>query len=245
MPTPPTRPGRAPAGGRADLVRDRLSYRSAPLGLLSTAAVRRVGARLTPGVATGEDVPFVTRLWAGATVAVAASRPGYLVGVDADDRTTLTQRPIADQLASIEAMVAEPWFGELTEEQRTAVAVKLLRVNVFGAVLTRPDPAWWTTTERASLRQVTQAILAAAPAAPRRLSLADRDLLDACLDPAVPAQVLVDRAQARRRHGRPRTLLTRDAAYLLGREAPLRMMAASWWAGRRGARRGSGRGSAG
>ena len=40
-------------------------------------------------------------------------------------------------------------------------------------------------------------------------------------------EVLVRLAQARRRHGRPGTLITRDLTHLLAREAPLRMMAAS------------------
>lgn len=51
--------------------------------------------------------------------------------------------------------------------------------------------------------------------------------MDACLDPAVPAARLIGAAQARRRHGRPATVLTRDLPWLLHREAPPRFMAAS------------------
>lgn len=60
VPTPPTRPWRTTM---LDGVRDRLSYRSAPLGLLDRAALERLGLRFTLGHEVGEDVAFVTRLW--------------------------------------------------------------------------------------------------------------------------------------------------------------------------------------
>src|SRR5690606_31540278 len=49
-PTPPARPWRR---GVLDPVRDRLSYRSAPLGLVSRAAISRMGLRMDD-VAVGE-----------------------------------------------------------------------------------------------------------------------------------------------------------------------------------------------
>src|SRR5699024_6796040 len=55
VPTPPTRPCRRTG---LDGVKYRLCYRSAPLGLVSTATIARLGLRLDEAVATGDDVGF-------------------------------------------------------------------------------------------------------------------------------------------------------------------------------------------
>lgn len=209
-----------------DLVRDRLSYRSAPLGLLSRAAIERTGARLLPGAQVGEDVPFVTRLFTGARVALADRAP-YLVGTDAADRTTYVPRPVRDQLAAVTALLDDPWLATRPPAERAAVAVKLLRIHVFGAVLTRTDPAWWTREERTDLAGTTARLLGAAGPVAGALSLADHDLVGAIVDTSVPANRMLELARARRRHGTPRTLLPRAWRRVLDREAPFRFVLAS------------------
>ncbi len=242
--TPPTRLGVRPGRARRraeglDLVRDRLAYRSAPLGLLSREAIARTGARLLPGARTGEDVPFVTRLFEGARVALAEGTP-YLVGTDAQDRATAVPRPVREELVAVTALLDDPWFAGLPPARRRAVATKLLRIHVFGTVLNRPDPAWWTPQERDDLGIIAARLVREVPGAHAPLSLADRDLLAAVLDPAVPAGRMVELARARRRHGTPRTLLPHDWSQVLHREAPLRFMAASLAARRSRSRRSSG-----
>ncbi|WP_143780616.1 hypothetical protein [Ornithinimicrobium sp. CNJ-824] len=74
---------------------------------------------------------------------------------------------------------------------------------------------------------MTRQVITAAPGCADPLSLADADLLEAVLDPDVPARRLLALAAARRRHGRPRTLLPTSWRHVLHREAPLRFMAAS------------------
>lgn len=224
VPTPPTRPW---LRGPADAVRDRLSYRSAPLGLVSVAARERTGAELVEGMPVGGDVPYVTRLWVETRVAVDRRGPAYVIGEDAADRVTYAPRPIAVELGFLTHLLGRPWFAGYDEAVRSAVVTKLVRIHLFGAVWHRPDPLWWDHAERTALRTVADGLLASAPGAARPLSLADRALLDACLDPSVPAAELLRRAAARRRHGRPGTLLPREPAALLHREAPLRFMAAS------------------
>lgn len=233
VPTPQLRPGHTGRRRRLDLVRDRLSYRSAPLGLLSRGALALPGARLLPDARVGGDVPMVTALWAQAHVVYAAGAPAYLIHEDAQDRVTYDQRPIREQLASVDALWGMPWVGALTARQRRSVGTKVLRIHVFGAILTRPDPDWWTEQERAELARVTRRVLAAAPGCADPLSLADHDLLGAVLDEQVPAQRLIDLAHARRRHGTPRTLLPSSWSHALHPEAPLRFMTASLLAARR------------
>jgi hypothetical protein len=223
VPTPPTRPWRR---GVLHPVRDRLSYRSAPLGLISRAAISRLGLRMD-AVAVGEDVGFVTRLWFGGRVVFDRSGPAYEIGGDAADRVTTATRPIADELAFVRRLLRRTWFTALGLAERRSVCVKLTRIHLFGAVLNRSDPAWWTAQERAALAAVARELLAAAPGMAAVLSLADRALLDRILDGSGDAEQLIALAHARRRHGRPRTLLTADPSRVLAREAPLRLMAAS------------------
>src|SRR5699024_2554630 len=183
--------------------------------------------RLDEAVATGDDVGFVTRLWFHAAVAFDRRGPAYVIGEDATDRITYAPRPVAEELAFLTRLLRQHWFTRLDLVQRRAAVVKYLRIHLFGAVYHRPDPQTWTDAERADLAAVARALLQAAPGCEAVLSLAERALLDAiCADDGA-ASLLIDLAVARRRHGRPGTILTRDVAHLFAREAPLRMMAAS------------------
>lgn len=224
VPTPPTRPFRR---GVLDPVKDRLSYRSAPLGLVSRAAISRLGLRMDPEVPVGEDVVFVTRLWFDGTVVFDRAGPAYRIGSDATDRVTLVQRPIAEELLFVRRLVTLRWFEELGQPERRAACVKLTRIHLFGAVHNRPDPDWWTSQELTALSETARALLRAAPGMESVLSVADRALLDRIVEPTGDAAALIALARARRRHGRPSTILTRDPWQLLAREAPLRMMTAS------------------
>lgn len=222
--TPPVRPLRR---GLRSLARDRLAYRSAPLGLLRRDTVEELALRMVEGRAVGEDVAFTTRLCAQARIAVSRRGPGYVIGEDATDRVTYEVRSLDEQLGFFADVLAAEWFTALPERDRTAIGVKFLRIHVFGAVHYRSEAGWWTDVERQKLARSTGDVLRAAPGAPSPLSRAERDLLVACLDPTVPARLLIERSVARRRHGRPSTLLVRDARSLLHPEAPLRFMSAS------------------
>lgn len=224
VPTPPTRPGHT---RRLDGVRDRLSYRSAPLGLVERAALDRLGLRFTPGLEVGEDVEVVTRLWfSGAPVAFDRRGPAYLVGADAGDRTTYVSRPVAVELEFLRRIVSAPWFGACSARQRAAAAVKFLRIHVFGLLGNR-QADFWDSAQRSALAVAARDVLSVAPGCEAVLSRADRAVLDAVLDLSVPTAVLLARGRARRRHGRPSTLVPRDLRMVLAREAPLRLMVAS------------------
>lgn len=224
VPTPPARPWRATT---LDGVRDRLSYRSAPLGLLDRAALERLGLRFTLGHEVGEDVAFVTRLWfSGERMDFDRRGPAYLIQDDAGDRVTGLARPVAVELAFLRDLVGQEWFAALPLPARRAAAAKFLRIHVFGLVLNRTEE-FWTPAQRAALAGVASAVVHAAPSCERVLSRADRAVLRSVADPTSDLRKLLARASARRRHGRPATVLTADLRYLLAREAPLRLMAAS------------------
>ena len=224
VPTPPTRPLRSTM---LDGVRDRLSYRSAPLGLLERGALERLGLRFTAGHEVGEDVAFVTRLWfSGAPLAFDRHGPAYLVQDDAGDRVTQIARPVATELAFLTDLLDQDWFSALPLPARCAAAVKFLRIHVFGLLVHRTQE-FWTPPERAALAGVVGAVLHAAPGCERVLSRADSAVLRAIVDPGSAVEHLLACATARRRHGRPATVITADVTQLLAREAPLRLMAAS------------------
>lgn len=228
--TPPARAGRR---DRLDGVLDRLSYRSAPLGLLRRDLVGDL--RFGGALPQGEDVLFSARLWfAGEPIALAPG-PAYLVHDDARDRVTMAPRPVGETLAFVEEVLDDRWFRTRPAGVRFALAAKLLRVNVLGEFVNRPRAADWTPDERDDLARLVRGILDAAPSVIEVFPIADRRLLEALpSDSGVDAARLLALARARRAFGQPRTLLTRSPFRLLHREAPLRFMTASWSAARIG-----------
>jgi len=223
VPTPPTRPR---TRRLLDPVADRLSYRSAPLGLVSRARFGEL--RLAAGVPVGEDLPYVTRLWfSGAPIGYDRWGPAYVIHDDAGDRTTMTPRPLAEVFAFVPHVLDAPWFVTLPRAAREAVVVKFLRIHLFGAVTHRSDPALWTAGERGALSAAATAMVARGEGAERLLSRRDRVLLDAALDPDVPTAQLITAAARRREFARPGALVPRALRHALHREAPLRFAAAS------------------
>jgi len=229
VPTPVTRPWRT---GTLDLVRDRLAYRSAPLGLVARDVVDALSLRMTEKVPSGEDISFVTRLWASGRVVLARGRPAYRIGEDAEDRVTVAPRPVDTEMLCVRAVLEAGWFVALPYDVRTSVVTKLLRIHVFGAVHNRQETPNWESGGREALQETAGLLVRAAPDAVRPLSVADRRLLDAVLNLSVPTEELIDRSVARRRFGRPETLVPRDWRAVLHREAPLRFMTASLLASR-------------
>lgn len=223
VPTPPTRPI---ARRRLDPVRDRLSYRSAPLGLVSRERFGEL--RFSTGLAVGEDLHYVTRVWfSDGRVAYDRRGPAYLLHDDGTDRTTIVRRPVADELAYVPVVIDDPWFASLPEQARSAIVVKFLRIHLFGAITNRDDAVLWTPDERAALRAAAVRLLEAGAGIERVLSRRDRSLLDLVLDVDAPADALLEAARLRRRFAHPASLLPRRLRDGLHREAPLRMAAAS------------------
>lgn len=222
VPTPPVRPWRS--RGLSD-VADRLHYRSAPLGLVSRARFGDV--RMMTGVHVGEDLDYSGRLWtSGARIVLARRAPAYLIHDDAPARVTFTPRAIDDELAYLPALLEASWLADATDGQRTAWAVKMWRINVFGALFYRSEHAW-SIGDRAALASLARALSGIAPGALERLSRADRDLVEAALHGSIPDDELNRRARARRRFATPRAMLPRRLRFIAAREAPLRYMIAT------------------
>lgn len=228
--TPPARPGRR---SRLDAVRDRLSYRTSTMGVISRERMLR--ALPVVGLPTGEDIESSLRLWfSGASIALADREPAYLVHNDGTDRST-DRRPVDEEFAWLDRLREGDWMAGLTEDQRSAIATKLLRVQLCGAVSARA--AEITDDDLAAMRTRAAQLIELGGGVPPWLARADRDLIDAVLSHGSTSAELTALAARRRRFGHPMTLLPRALRWTLHREAPLRAMFAFAIAGRRRTRR--------
>ncbi|MEO6942464.1 MAG: glycosyltransferase family A protein [Terrimesophilobacter sp.] len=208
-------------------VKDRLAYRSAPLGLVRREVLERLGLRFTDGLATGEDQDLCLKLWfAGERIGFARGEPRYLVGNGAAQRVTLVRRPIAEDLRAPELIIDGEWFLGRSLTERRSIAAKILRIHVFAAAELRVGEGW-ADGEREKIAGFLGGLRVGAEGFERPFSFADRRLADALADAGSPTARLAELTVARRRFGRPSTLLTRDIRGLLAVEGPLRFMAAS------------------
>lgn len=221
-PMPPTRRGRT---RELDAVKDRLAYRSAPLGLISR---ERFGdLRFTPGLGSGEDLEFTAVLWfTGAHTAYDRRTPGYLVHEDGGDRVTFAARTVAEDFAFLDAIISSEWFPRLSPAQREALGVKTLRMHFFDAVLLRLNSDEGLAAHREALDRVITTIESIAPRAVALLSRADRAVIDAVHAPEVDAERILELLSAR--WGRSLTaLLPRNPFLALHRQAPYRTLRAT------------------
>ena len=222
--TPPVRPLRS---GALDAVRDRLVYRTAPLGLLRRDAIERLGLAFPPGLRTGEDQFFSAKLWfSGEPIGYARRAPNYVVGADAEQRVTLAPRPVRDELRFVTQLVDGGWFRSIPLRERRAIATKLVRIHVF-SVATRWGEAGADSTDRAGMRDLLALLDRRAPGFERPLARADLSLLAALRDEHTPSHVVSRLTIARRAFGSPATILCRDIRGQFAPDGPIRFMIAS------------------
>ncbi len=129
------------------------------------------------------------------------------------------------------ALAADEWVAALPPSARAALAAKLWRISIFGAVHHRAG-AWLPGDRRRARRGRAAPSSALAPSAVDVLSRADRALIAAIADPGVGDEVVDARSAARRRFATPAALLPAKLGRIAAREAPLRFSAATWLAAR-------------
>lgn len=219
--SPPVRPFRR---RKLDGVRDRLSYRTAQLGLVSR---RRFGhVRMTEGLRTGEDVIQGATLWySDARISLARGRPGYIIHEDDPaNRVSSSAKPAAESLLFLDAVLAREFVVTLTEAQREAFAVKLLRthiMDILGASLRSGAPA----ADLAELAEGVRRIVALAPSAIGILSRREARIIRELATAGEPSLLAAQHAVLTdfRRVG---NILPSSGLQLFHREAPPRFLAA-------------------
>lgn len=224
-PYPPVR--RGARTHRLDGVKDRLSYRSAPLGLIDR---RRFGElRLTEGIPSGEDLAYSLTLWFTArSLAYDLNGPAYIINGDAGDRVTYAPRPLAQDFAFLDAVESLPWFASVGAQARTAVVSKLIRLHFFDAIAARVTEQKDLETTRSELLEVLNRLERIAPGAERCLSRADHAALDELRDADGSAAALLHALDMRHRYLSLPTLLTRNPLHALHRQGPFRTLFAGY-----------------
>lgn len=227
-PTPPVRAHQllrilADRPGRLDPLKDRLVFRSAPLGLLDREFFEGFGVRLEPGLNVGGDVHLTTQLMLRSHTVFDAAGPAYLVRDSASDRTTLVIRPLDEQFGFFDLTFA----GLRSDAERHAVALKFLRIHIFSALVVRSLPEHWDAERRQDLARWTRFLLGQAPRVRDDLSIAEERLVRVCLDPLAPHEALLAASRARGRHTRPAAWLPATPSRLLAAQGALRTVGAS------------------
>lgn len=217
VPSPPTRPGRKQ---RLNAVKDRLSYRSAPLGLLKRSAFEHL--RFAEGLASGEDLPFVTELWfLGENIAFDRTGPEYLVHADAEDRVTSAPRPISEDFAFLDLIFNADWAQRFSRKEREAIGIKLIRGHLFDAVVNRSSTSI-PDDELLALSQVAQRISFWGNKPEKFLSVLDRQVFEGILHQSLTVEEMMSKIAKRWNYKSIDVIATPNPLYLLHRQGPLR-----------------------
>lgn len=230
-PQPPVRPF---TRGIRQPVRDRLAYRSAPLGLVSRSYFGEL--RLSEGYPTGEDLAYSAEIWfSGHPIVFAGSYAGYLGHRDGDDRVTGELRPLSSELAAVDSLLRGSLFEKLSASERCALGVKLLRVQVLGALAARGlRNSRLDSDDLDFLKGLVAEVRKVAPPAEERLSIAERALLEAAVD--IGRVGFMGEARDWTRKFTLKSALTRNPLHWFSTHGPLRYGVASVIVGRRGGR---------
>lgn len=167
--------------GVLDFAKDRLSYRSAPLGLIRGDAVARLGLRLMDGARNGGDLPFVTRLWLRGRVVPARGLAAYVEHADAPVRVTHVAKPVAEELWPILTLLDSSDVAGMNSRQREALATKMLRRNLLDAVRKRDGGRDFTADDLISFREILEKVDAVAPRAREMISSAQAAIFEELL----------------------------------------------------------------
>jgi hypothetical protein len=220
-PYPPVRNGRRERD--LDARKDRLAYRSAPLGLVDRE--RFPDLRFTEGLASGEDLAYTATLWfTGRAIAYDLTGPAYIVNDDADDRVTFSVRSVADDFAFLDAIEAMPWFASLGRADRLALLVKVIRVHFFDAVLARVKSEAGLLAYRDDLCSVLERADRLAPGVLALLARVDRDVIQELRSQDPDDSRILHLLDARWNYRSFRALAPRNLLWAAHRQAPFRTL---------------------
>lgn len=162
-----------------DPVRDRVAYRTAPLGLLRRSTLQRLHLAFTEGLVTGEDVSLSLRLWFGG-VRIAMGRPGshYVIGEDAVERVTQLLLPLDEEFKAFFGVLREPWFEHLAPRERRSIAVKIARIHILASISRRGVDWAWDGPDGRTIQRLLSELGKTAPGFMSPFSRADRRILE-------------------------------------------------------------------
>lgn len=221
-PYPPTRWGCR--SKRLDGAKDRLAYRSAPLGLINRQAFKDL--RFTEGLASGEDLAYSLTIWFNAKcIAYDVKGPGYQGREDAKDRVTSAPRSVSEDFEFLDTIEDLPWFRVAPSHVRTAIIVKIMRIHFFDAVRARLGSQEDIERELSDLVDLLDRLEKLSPRAFALLSLADHSLIKLLRHRQATRESLLAALDARYNYASTAAIFPRNPSLILHRQAPLRTLA--------------------
>jgi hypothetical protein len=210
-----------------DVVKDRVFYRTAPLGLIRRDIVRRLGLRFRDGFATGDDLDFGVRLWAsGNRIDYLRSDPCYVIGSDAPTRVTTGDLTIEDSFQAINALIEEPFIAALEPRVRRALAIKLIRIHILGAIARRrTERSWRDRDELKHARETLERVTSIADEVLAPFTRADRIVLDTLSRDDCEVDQLLASVERSMQAGFVARNVTKNVLYTFSRESTLRRYA--------------------
>lgn len=201
-------------------VRDRLAYRSSPLGLIGRQRFSEL--RFAEGIQTGEDQPFTATMWftPESRVVFPMHAPRYLEHSDQDDRVTADPRAVAEEFRSLDLTFDEDRVWMTDPAVRLSLVVKFVRVHYFDALHTRVDK--WSPQTSQEMASIGRRLLDLEPRLVNLLSRSDAALFRALLTPDTSATRLQELLVVRSRIRSLDALLPRKLRYTLHSQSPLR-----------------------
>lgn len=129
---------------KLEAVRDRLFYRTAPLGIFRTEMMQDPELRFGAVFPAGSDMRVSALLWtSGQNFSYYWNDPAYVVGKDAQTRVTFTARPLSVTGAACDNLLKEPGVLAFSDRQKHALATKMARVHVIDFARLRPSLSDW------------------------------------------------------------------------------------------------------
>ena len=158
--------------------RDRLFYRTAPLGLIRREVIQNPDFRFDEDVHVGEDMRVSVRLWTtDLNISYHFGDPCYVVTDDADQRVTLDRRSAAESLAAANRLLDEEWVRALPPSTKNSLAAKILRVHILAPAL-KASEDYWTPETLATLGETTRKLLSFSPDALENFTQKDSLVLE-------------------------------------------------------------------
>lgn len=208
---------------RLDAARDRLLYRTAPLGLIRTATMRRLGLTMTEGMRTGEDIEFGARLLTQSErIDFPFRAPCYVIGTDARQRTSHSVLSLAETLRPLSLLLDTDVPAIMSAAHRRAFAIKFLRISVLGAARARPTTSDWQDGDAAALQEMMLRLIALSPGVLAPFSRQERVITDAIGHSPTPQGICEGIARSEGLRSRRERMLPRALRSALDRETILR-----------------------
>lgn len=175
--------------------RDRMFFRTAPLGLFRGEIMRDSAYQFNEGSPAGTDVVNGAVLWSsGFSVSYYPEDPAYVVGDDAVTRVTRVARALSVHAAEWRNLWFDPNIRQLSGRDRKALANKMMIQHVLPLVSAWSDAERWGEGDFEWLVGTARQLVEEVPSLPGTINRAKRPVLEALLTGDFEATLKAEKA---------------------------------------------------